>query len=67
MSNDDPDSVPPLTDAELRKLRELLKADERAVWLWGAIKVWATWIAAVVVAVTMGWESLRKIVNALKS
>ena len=42
-------------------------ADRRAVWLWSTVKVWATWIAAVIVGVTMGWDALKKIVLALKS
>ena len=56
-----------LTPDELDAVRQLIMADKRAVWLWSAIKVWATWIAAVIVGVTMGWDALKKIVMALKS
>lgn len=61
------DTEPPLTDEELHRLRQLLQADDRAVWLWSAIKVWSTWIAAVIVAVTLGWDALKRFVVTLKS
>ena len=56
-----------LTPKELEAVRELILADRRTVWLWSTIKVWATWIAAVMVGVTMGWDGLKKIIAALKS
>lgn len=52
---------------ELMKLRQMILSEQRAVWLWATIKVWATWIAAVTVGLTLGWDTLKKIVAALKS
>ncbi len=62
-----PDSEEPLTAAELMKLRQMILSEQRAVWLWATVKVWATWIAAVAVGITLGWDVLKKLVAALKS
>lgn len=60
------DSVPPLTEDEIEKLRGLLRSDDRVVWFWSTLKVWATWIAAVLLGITLGWDALKKLVAALK-
>lgn len=57
---------PPLRPDELIRVREMFKSEDRAVWFWGTVKVWATWIAAVVLGVSMGWDALKKIVQALR-
>lgn len=54
------------SDEDLVKLRELIKSEERTVWLWTTVKVWATWIAAVAVGVTVGWDVLKKIIASLR-
>jgi len=59
------DDERPLSAAERAKLRELLKAQERADWLWSTIRVWAVWIAAVVGGFTLGWDSLKKVLTLL--
>lgn len=56
----------PLHPDEIARLREMLKSEDRAVWFWSTVKVWATWIAAVVLGLTMGWDALKKIVQALR-
>lgn len=56
----------PLRPEEIWRVREMLRSEERAVWFWATVKVWATWIAAVVLGLTMGWDALKKIVQALR-
>jgi hypothetical protein len=41
----------PLSEDEIRSLRRLMKADERARWLWSSLRTWALWITAVSVGV----------------
>ena len=60
------DDVPPLSDEEIVQLRGLLKSDDRAIWFWSTVKVWATWIAAVVVGLSLGWDALKKLLQALR-
>ena len=60
----EPEKEPPLTDGERRAVREMLERDRRASWAWSTLRVWSTWIVAVIAAVTVGWEFLRKIVRA---
>ncbi len=56
---------PPLSDEEIEKLRELLIREARVTWLWSTARTWAVWIAAVVGGVTIGWDTLTKIVRSL--
>lgn len=39
-----------LSTEELRHLRRIMKADERARWFWSTIRTFALWITAVSVA-----------------
>jgi hypothetical protein len=64
--NDDFEDSEPLQPDEIARLREMLKADDRTVWLWSTIKVWATWIAAVVLGISMGWDALKRIIISLR-
>ena len=54
----------PLSDDELKKIRAIIESDSRAKWLWASIRTWATWVAAVVLGITVGWDSLVKLVRA---
>ena len=53
------------TKEEVASLRSLLESKKRKEWLWDTLKVWATWVAALLVGITMSWEALKKIVKAL--
>lgn len=55
----------PLSDDEVRKLRDLIEADSRVRWFWASIRTYAVWVSAVVLGLTVGWESLGKILRAL--
>ena len=52
----------PLTDAELRELREVLEADRRMKWVWASARIGAIWIAAVAGTVSLLWDSLVRFV-----
>ncbi len=55
---------PPLTEQERRDLRRMLEQDRRASWAWSTIRVWSTWIVAIVAALTVGWDFLRRLAKA---
>ncbi len=59
--------VTPLTDDEVHKLRKMIESEARVQWAWSTARVWATWIAAVALGVTVGWDALGKIAKALVS
>lgn len=40
-----------LTAWERKRLRVIIKADDRARWLWGTVRTFALWVTAVSVAV----------------
>jgi len=47
---------PPVSDAELtawerKRLRLMIKADDRARWLWSSVRTFALWVTAVSVGV----------------
>jgi len=63
----DDEQPAPLSRRELAAIRDLLDRDRRAAWLWSSLRVWALWIAAVLGAWVLGWESLGKLVRTLVS
>ena len=54
---------PPLTDAEIREIREVLEADRRVKWFWATARRVAIWIGAVSGAILVTWEGLVKAVR----
>lgn len=38
----------PFTEAEVIALRAMLEKEERIVWFWSTMRVWAGWVAAIV-------------------
>jgi hypothetical protein len=65
----------PLTDDELRKLREivsdagklhaLIVERDRARWLFVTIRASAAWIVGVLLAITVGFDALKKAILAM--
>lgn len=53
----------PLSAAERRRVREIIRAQERTEWLWASVRVWATWITAVCAAAVVLWEALKQVVQ----
>lgn len=53
------------TKEEVARLRDLLESRKRKEWLWDTMKVWATWIAAILVGITMSWEALKRLAKTL--
>lgn len=39
----------PLSSDERRAIRQLLLDESRARWLWKSVRVWAAWVAAIIV------------------
>lgn len=60
-----PPKEPPLTDAELREIRELLEADRRVKWFWATTRRIAVWVAAAFGAVAVTWDALVRAVKHL--
>lgn len=61
----EPTHQPPLSDDEIMRIRQVLLDAERSRWLILTIRTWAAWIAGVLLAVTVGYDTLKKSVTAL--
>lgn len=46
----------PLSDRELRELREIMEADRRVKWFWATTRRVAIWVGAVGGALVVTWE-----------
>lgn len=53
----------PLTDAEIREIREVLEADRRVKWFWSVTRKIAIWVGAVSAALIVTWEGLVKTIR----
>jgi hypothetical protein len=62
-SSDDDVDAGPLSDAEVMRLRKLLRADDRATWARKQIMTFTPWVVAVVSA---GWAAVDYIVKHFK-
>lgn len=45
------DSAEPLSSEEIKRLRRMIRADDRARWFWVSARSFALWLTAVTVAV----------------
>lgn len=54
-----------LSDDEIREIRAIIEADKRAKWLWATIRTGAIWVAAVLGALMLAWDTLVKIVKSI--
>lgn len=54
-----------LTVEEVIRVRELLRQDDRVVWLWATARTWAIWITAVIAGASVSYETLIKVVKNL--
>jgi hypothetical protein len=50
----------PLTDEEIRHLRDLLKAEQHMAWLRSSLRVWATYISAAILTGFAIWKGLAE-------
>lgn len=55
----------PLSDEELKYVRNLIEKDKRIAWLWGSLKTYAVWVSAVVLGLGVSFDTLRKFVQYL--
>lgn len=53
------------TKEEFEGLLRLLESEKRKQWLWDTLKVIATWVAALLVGITMSWDFLKKVAKTL--
>jgi len=53
----------PLTEEENAKIRDLLDKDERVTWIWATLRVWATWVSAIVTAYYAGKAIMFDFIN----
>lgn len=52
-----------LTPAERKRLRELLRNDDRVAWFWSTFRTWAMWVSGVA---TFAYASQKFIVDFFK-
>ena len=55
-------SEPPLNAHELIALRKMIEDERRMTWFWGGAKKVSIWLAAVIGAMSLGWDLLVRIV-----
>lgn len=55
MNDDDP-----LSDDEIKAIRELLKAEQHMIWLRSSLRVWATYISAAILTGFAIWKGLAE-------
>lgn len=67
MAGDEAVHERPLTDEEIREVRAIIEADRRAKWLWATIRTGAIWVAAVLGAFVLAWDSFVKVVKSIVS
>lgn len=53
----------PLTEKEISELRHLIERENRVLWFWGSIRVWAMWISAVAAAVYVAVQGFKDLVR----
>ena len=54
---------PPLTDKELREVREIMEADRRVKWFWATSRRIAIWLGAVFGGLVVTWDWLVRVVK----
>ena len=57
----------PLTGIENKKLRKIIRDQERVDWLWASCRIWVGWIAAALAALFAAKEHIIKAVKAMFS
>ena len=53
-----------LSQDEIKAAREIIQSEQRAKWLWSSIRVWSLWIAGVITALSLAWETIVNIIKA---
>lgn len=51
---------PQLTDEELRRLRSILREDDRMRWLWALLRKWAVGIVGTITSIIVFWDQIKK-------
>jgi hypothetical protein len=50
----------PLSDDEIKAIRDLLKAEQHMAWLRSSLRVWATYISAAILTGFAIWKGLAE-------
>lgn len=65
MTELDSDEGRPFTPAEIAEMRKMLEREQRVVWFWSTVRVWATWIAAIGTAYLVAKNFLVELIAGL--
>lgn len=65
MTDESDISGEPLTPAENKKLRRMIRDEERMIWLWATIRVWLGWGTAVAAAAYAAYEPIWRAAKAV--
>ena len=60
----DQELEPPLTQEELKRIREDLESSARAKWLRAHVKAVLAWVAGVIISITLIWDFLKNVIKA---
>ena len=57
----------PLSELENRKIRKILRDQERMEWFWASARIWIGWIAAGVASIYAAKDWINKLLKAVFS
>ena len=57
----------PLTDLENRKIRKILRDQERMEWFWASARIWIGWVLAGAASIYAGKDWINKLLKAVFS
>ena len=46
------------------EIEKMIESEKRINWLWGSLRVWATWITVVFGAILVAWSAFKDIIKA---
>jgi hypothetical protein len=56
----------PLTDEELRAIREILEQERNVMWFWATARKWLAWSSAGVLGAYAMWNAVKDVGTAIK-
>lgn len=59
----DDEDAKELSPSELKRIRVIIKSQDRADWAWSTIRTWSVWIAALFGALFAGRDFVEKVIN----
>jgi hypothetical protein len=55
----------PLTEVENKKIRKIIRDQERMEWLWASARIWIGWVLAGVASIYAAKDWINKILKAI--